>query len=290
MKNMIVLANPKAGVEAVFLLAKMQLLARLKKESIFYQVFETIERIPKKIFKNPIDRIIILGGDGTLHHITQFLYTNKIDIPIAVIPTGSGNIFAITVGIPISINKAIRTALSGRPKKIPLGIVNNKHIFMLSVTTGVHTQIMEKTPRWSKKLIGPVAYYLRLPIDLANIKQHDYWIKLDNNTVIKGMASSVFVFNGMPKIPREPFSRMNYFSSKLYVLIVDAVGTKEIAQLFTSIFIQGKIPPKGALYYETKSLILTTRNSSNRFDSESNKLKRMEIKTIPDAIRYIFPK
>ncbi|MFA6272437.1 MAG: diacylglycerol kinase family protein [Patescibacteria group bacterium] len=290
MKNVLVLANPNAGVEALFLLARMQLLIRLKKESVFYQIYETIEQVPRKVLKSPVDRIIVLGGDGTLHFVTQYLYNKKIDTPIAVIPTGSGNIFALTVGIPITINKAIKTALHGKPKRIPLGIVNNKHLFMLSVTTGVHTQIMEKTPRWSKKFIGPVAYYLRLPIDLARIKQHEYQITLDNNQMIKGKASSVFVFNGMPKIPREPFTSMNFFSAKLYVLVVDAVGAKEITQLFTSIFIQGKLPPKGAQFYETKSLLLITKNSANRFDSEQSKLKRMKIKTIPGAMRYVFPK
>ncbi|MBU2236017.1 hypothetical protein KKA01_03085, partial [Patescibacteria group bacterium] len=204
--------------------------------------------------------------------------------------TGSGNVFALSVGIPIMINKAIKAALHGKSKRIPLGIVNNKHLFMLSVTTGVHDQIMKKTPRWSKKIIGAAAYYLRLPLDLAKIKQHEYIIKLDNNKILKGKASAVFILNGMPKIPREPFTSMNFFSSKLYVLVVNAIGTREITHLFASVFIQGKLPPKGAQFYETKSLSLSTKNSSTRFDSEESKLKRMTIKTVPSAMRFIFPK
>ncbi|MFA6391615.1 MAG: diacylglycerol kinase family protein [Patescibacteria group bacterium] len=290
MKNVLILANPNAGVEALFMLAKISLLNRLKKEAVFYQIYETIEQVPGKILKSPLDKVIVLGGDGTLHFVTQYLYNKKIDIPIAVIPTGSGNIFALTVGIPITINKAIKTALHGKPKRIPLGIVNDKHLFMISVTTGVHAQIMEKTPRWSKKIIGAAAYYLRLPLDLANIIQHEYQITLDNKKTIQGKASSVFVFNGMPKISRGTFSNMNLFSSKLYVLIVDAIGAKEIAQLFTSIFIQGKLAPKGSQFYETKSLSLITKNSSTRLDSEQSTLKNMTIKTIPGVVRFMLPK
>lgn len=290
MKNIVILANPKAGVEAIFRIARMSLLTRLKKENIFYQIYETIEEIPNKVLKGPLDRMIVLGGDGTLHFVAQYLYTNKLDIPIAIVPTGSGNIFALTAGIPIMINKAIKTALHGKPKRVPLGIVNDKHLFMLSLTTGVHAQLMKKTPRWSKKLIGPAAYYLRLPLDLANIKQHEYQITLANDKVLKGKASAIFVLNGMPKIPREPFTNMNFFSPKLYVLVVDAIGAREITQLFASVFIQGKLPPKTAQFIETKALTLSTKNSSTRLDSEESKLKRMNIKTIPGVLRFIFPK
>ena len=290
MKNIVILANPKAGVEAIFRIAKMTLLTRLKKENIFYQIYETIEEVPKEVLKGPLDRMIVLGGDGTLHFVAQYLFTNKIDIPIAVIPTGSGNIFALTVRIPIMINKATKTALRGKPRRIPLGLVNDKHLFMLSLTTGVHAQLMQRTPRWSKKIIGPAAYYLRLPLDLARIKQHEYQITLENGKVLKGKASAVFILNGMPRIPREPFSNMNLFSSNLYVLVVDAIGAREITQLFASVFIQGKLPPKTAQFYETKSLTLSTNNSSTRLDSEESKLKRMSIKTVPSAMRFIFPK
>ena len=64
----------------------------------------------------------------------------------------------------------------------------------------------------------------------------------------------------------------------------------KITKLFASVFIQGKMPPKGAEFYETKSLSLSTKDSSIRLDSEEKNLKRMTIKIVPGAMRFIFPK
>ena len=62
-----------------------------------------------------------MGGDGTLHEIINGLLnrTDKKIIPIAIIPTGSGNSFSRDIKID-SVNQAIDVIINSNPQYVDL--------------------------------------------------------------------------------------------------------------------------------------------------------------------------
>ncbi|MFN3741561.1 MAG: diacylglycerol/lipid kinase family protein [Anaerolineales bacterium] len=73
------------------------------------------------------ERIIAIGGDGTVHEVLNGLMQIPADRrPIlGVVPLGSGNDFARAVGIPTRPAEALRRALIGDPRPIDLGQVRD---------------------------------------------------------------------------------------------------------------------------------------------------------------------
>lgn len=70
------------------------------------------------------DLAIVGGGDGTLNSAVDALARAK--LPVGILPLGTANDFARTLGIPQSLRAACATIRKGRVKAIDLGSVNGK--------------------------------------------------------------------------------------------------------------------------------------------------------------------
>jgi len=73
------------------------------------------------------DRIIAIGGDGTVNELGSALIGT--DIPLGIIPLGSGNGLARHLGIPMSTNQAIQKALQSNFIEIDVLSWNNRPFF-----------------------------------------------------------------------------------------------------------------------------------------------------------------
>lgn len=74
------------------------------------------------------DLVIAVGGDGTAHEVVNGLaLSNNQRTVLGLIPTGSGNDFCSTLGIPKNLEAAAQTILEGEIKTIDLGVVNGTY-------------------------------------------------------------------------------------------------------------------------------------------------------------------
>jgi diacylglycerol kinase (ATP) len=65
-----------------------------------------------------IERLLVVGGDGTMHHAVQGLAGTP--TALGVIPTGSGNDLALALGTPRGLDEAVRHALTTPVRRIDL--------------------------------------------------------------------------------------------------------------------------------------------------------------------------
>ena len=83
--------------------------------------------LTKKAIAAGAKKIIAIGGDGTINEVGSVL-TNT-EIPLGIIPLGSGNGLARHLNIPMQVEKAYQVALNGNPIKIDVGNINGKRFF-----------------------------------------------------------------------------------------------------------------------------------------------------------------
>jgi diacylglycerol kinase (ATP) len=76
-----------------------------------------------KTHGNEVDLIVIGGGDGTISKALPHLL--KLKKPFAVLPLGTANDFARTLGLPVDPLQAAEVALTGREHLIDVGLVND---------------------------------------------------------------------------------------------------------------------------------------------------------------------
>lgn len=107
-----------------------------------------------------VDRIVIGGGDGTISHaLPNLLALGK---PLAVLPLGTANDFANTLGLPADPMAAAEIALHGWPHEIDVGLVNGEpflNVASIGVAANVvHAQTTERKHRW-RMLAYPISFF-----------------------------------------------------------------------------------------------------------------------------------
>jgi diacylglycerol kinase (ATP) len=102
------------------------------------------------------DAVFTLGGDGTVMEVIGTLAHS--DIPIGVLPGGTGNLIARVLGIPLGVGKAVDVLLDGDEARIDLGSIGG-HRFAFAAGVGVDATMVESTTPILKGRFGILAYF-----------------------------------------------------------------------------------------------------------------------------------
>lgn len=126
--------------------------------------FELITVSPKKSAQLPdlirqyqkeVDLVIVGGGDGTLNHVVDVLI--ETGLPLGILPMGTANDLARTLGIPLAITDACEAIANGKIQEIDLGWVNGKHFFNVA-SIGLSVKITRRLSKGLKRRWGIFAY------------------------------------------------------------------------------------------------------------------------------------
>lgn len=83
-----------------------------------------VERLAREAAGRGADRVLVCGGDGTVHEGVNGLAGTG--TALAILPGGRGNDLAATLGVPADPIGAVRHALTGPVRRIDLGLVNGR--------------------------------------------------------------------------------------------------------------------------------------------------------------------
>lgn len=113
--------------------------------------------IPEAIrqYQSQVDRVVIAGGDGTLNAAIPGLLDTR--LPLGIIPLGTANDLARTLGIPTDLADACKILNSGHLERIDLGQVNDRYFFNVA-SIGLSVQVTRKLNRETKQRWGVLAY------------------------------------------------------------------------------------------------------------------------------------
>jgi YegS/Rv2252/BmrU family lipid kinase len=101
------------------------------------------------------DLLILGGGDGTVSGLVDLMVGH--DVILGVLPLGTANSFARTLGIPLTIEGAVEVIRTGKPRRIDLGMIDGDY-FANCAAMGISPKIAETVPHGLKKILGKVGY------------------------------------------------------------------------------------------------------------------------------------
>ena len=101
------------------------------------------------------DLVILGGGDGTVSGLVDQLVGK--DIVLGVLPFGTANSFARTLGIPLDMPGAVEVLRVGRPRRIDLGMIDGDY-YANCAALGISPQIAETVPHGLKRVAGKLGY------------------------------------------------------------------------------------------------------------------------------------
>jgi YegS/Rv2252/BmrU family lipid kinase len=104
-----------------------------------------------------VDAVIVGGGDGTLNAAAPGLM--QTGLPLGILPLGTANDFARTLGIPASLEQAVKIIADGQLRAVDLGEVN-QHLFLNVSSIGFSAELAHNLTAESKKRWGVGGYAL----------------------------------------------------------------------------------------------------------------------------------
>lgn len=102
-----------------------------------------------------VDMIVVAGGDGTLHLAVDELVASG--LPLGVVPLGTANDLASTLGIPLAVDQACEVIARGHQTRIDVGWVNGT-CFLNAANIGFAVELTRRLSTRSKALWGAAGY------------------------------------------------------------------------------------------------------------------------------------
>lgn len=126
------------------------------------------------------DLVVVGGGDGTLNAVLDgILAAGR---PLGVLPLGTGNDFARTMGIPEDPEAAAGVIVDGRPRRVDLGVVNG-HPFLNVASIGLSVQVARELTRDLKRRWGRLGYALGAWRALRSVRPLEATIHCDGHAL-----------------------------------------------------------------------------------------------------------
>jgi len=134
-----------------------------------------------KAIKDGCDLVVAVGGDGTVVQVADSLAGTT--VPMAIVPTGTGNLLAGNLGIPGAVDDAIGIALAGRRRTIDVGRISvgrrKARCFTVACGLGFDADVMDRTNGEAKGRWGKLAYLASAILETPKIHDVRHRITID---------------------------------------------------------------------------------------------------------------
>jgi len=197
---------------------------------LWYEVNKSKEA-PKQVSRainEGAELVFVWGGDGTVQRSLNVLAGT--DIPLAIVPAGTANLFASNLGIPQDIREAVHVGLYGRRRQVDVGRIN-KERFGVMAGVGADALMIRDADRGLKDRLGRGAYIFTGAKNLraASSKVR---VDVDGAKFFKGVSSCVLVGNvGKVFGGIEAFDDASPDDGRLDLAVVTAEGLLEWSQV-----------------------------------------------------------
>jgi len=115
------------------------------------------------------DRVVCIGGDGTLNETIAGVLQAGEKTPIGYIPAGTTNDYAASLGLSQDLLEAAYDAAEGETYPLDVGTFNGRY-FTYTASCGAFTKASYSTSQQMKNMLGHLAYVLEGIKDLPSLR------------------------------------------------------------------------------------------------------------------------
>jgi len=184
-KRLLLLLNPAAGQRKAnkFLPEIIRLYNDRDYECIVYVTAGTGDAsLHLRSHAAEYDRIVCIGGDGTLNETIAGVIEAGATCPVGYIPAGTTNDYARSLGLSTDILQAARDAVDGVNCWFDLGSFDGRY-FNYTASCGAFARTSYTTSQLAKNLLGHVAYVIDGIRDLPSLKPIHMCVECDERIV-----------------------------------------------------------------------------------------------------------
>ncbi|MFN2439906.1 MAG: diacylglycerol kinase family protein [Chitinophagaceae bacterium] len=231
------------------------------------------------------DRIVAVGGDGTVKMIAE-LIQNK-NLPFAIIPAGSANGMAKELEIPLDVNSALEVALNGEQKSLDAIRINDQEMCIHLSDLGLNAMLVKYFEGYKKR--GMWGYGKSIfRVLWAKQKMHTT-IKTDNETV-KRKAYMVVIANARKYGTGGNINPDGDVSDGFFEVVV--MRKINLIEIMKGLFTDKSFHPKRIEVFKTKTATLSTlKKTYFQVDGEyRGRVKELKAEILPGVLQIMLPR
>ncbi len=251
-------------------------------------------------------RILIFGGDGTIHRHLPTLV--RLQLPVLIVPEGSGNDFARALKLRSARDslQAWRDFESGKiqSRAIDLGVIvesggpERKHYFCTVAGCGLDSAVARRASQMPRWLRGRGGYALallpllfKLPAFSMRLKQVNGAVIANDHceaeklTLLAAFANTQFYGDGMRIAPEADFA-----DGRLDICRVDALNPMKLLYMFPTVYFGKHLLSSKVDYSKAESVKVETKTPQEIYaDGELVCETPAEISVAAGKLRVITP-
>lgn len=200
--------------------------------------------------------IIVAGGDGAMTSAVGCMaYTTSI---LGLLPFGTGNSFARSLGIQPDLERAVETIVTGKAISVDLGTINGDY-FANFASIGISSIAARTTPKSLKRIVGSAAYAMSGLVPMLRSPRFKATISWDGGRKIAVRTHEIIVANGkfyglVPILPNATI-----VNGKLSVVTTEETSRLDAPRLFAALFRGKATDLSNVEYFQASELSIKTK-------------------------------
>ncbi len=179
-------------------------------ELAFCSSSEMLERTLDSAEKH--DTLVVAGGDGSLHTLANALHRRGAldDYTVGLLPMGTGNDFARTLGMPFEPLAAAAALRTAKERRADLIVDDTGEVTVNAVHMGIGAESTRAASRW-KGLLGPASFpvggfiagLMARGYRLRVVADDETLIDTNHRTLMVALANGHSIGGGMARLVRD---------------------------------------------------------------------------------------
>ncbi len=230
--------------------------------------------------------VVVGGGDGSISAVTDS-FANK-PVVFGLLPLGTANSFARTLGLPLDLAGAIDVIANGKIVDVDLGCIDG-HTFANAAAIGLQPMIARTVPHRLKKIAGRIGYLAVAAAVVTRLKPFVCTITLEDGRIERfPEALEVRIANGGYKGGTLIAREASVESGDLVVHVVKGRTAARLAKVWAQVYI-GIAPSLDtiAVMRGTKFRIETDPVHYVSIDGEAVAQTPIDVSVVKQALRIM---
>ena len=234
-----------------------------------------------------IPLVAAIGGDGTVNEVIQGIAGTE--TALAVIPGGTGNDHARSLGIPLAPTKAATLLWQGKIINMDIGKERDRHFGCL-VSIGFPVDVIHHTNHKSRFLGGSLAILSSVWQTLQDLCFHEVTLTLDDHR-FSVLTCGIFVLNTPSVGGGLRFSPTADVTDGLFdVVVIGKLTRVELLCNLPKVYVGRHLNHRAFSLYRCRSVrIETAKPLPKMFDGEIIGYTPVEAFLQPQALRIVVP-
>lgn len=288
MKRACIILNETAGQASGSRQRLAPLAAKYHGKFVTPREGESVEQLARRAVAEGFERLVVAGGDGTLSRIVNGIAADLERVELGLIPLGTGNDFARSLGLPLDrLDAAVAIAFGDSVRAVDLlRVTDGKTFYAVNAASGgMAGKVAADVLDADKAMWGAFAYWKTAFSELADMRANDLHLDFDDQHLdleVYGIviANGRYVGGGFPIAPKATL-----VDGKLSIVVIPVLSALELLSAGLT-YTVGSPPTMGQIKtFETTRVRINSKPEMHfSIDGEPTREVEATFEVVPRAL------